>query len=186
MVASAFRICVRPYLFAGMLILFIFGLILGLLPLQQPQRVGNAKPAAVQPRIGVPIAVSTAIYDCLGVRPSVSMTHCIPQYVLHDDSLGFGFFVCHHFRHADAQLQQASLSSEALLENPVSSFRQVDARRMGRPQGEAVLRPWHREDSSAGIFCLTQRMLAISASCRPSERFSCRLPLPLTSTSLRR
>ncbi|CAJ1327237.1 unnamed protein product [Effrenium voratum] len=39
-----------PYLFAGMLILFIFGLILGLLPL-----------------IGVPIAVSTAIYDCLGV-----------------------------------------------------------------------------------------------------------------------
>lgn len=39
-----------PYLFAGLLILFIFGLILGILPL-----------------IGIPIAVSTAVYDCLGV-----------------------------------------------------------------------------------------------------------------------
>eukprot|EP00434_Breviolum_minutum_P035392 symbB.v1.2.031329.t1/scaffold3620.1/size53174/5 len=39
-----------PYLFAGLLVLFIFGLILGILPL-----------------IGVPIAISTAIYDCLGV-----------------------------------------------------------------------------------------------------------------------
>ncbi|CAK9091211.1 Protein lifeguard 2 (Fas apoptotic inhibitory molecule 2) (Neural membrane protein 35) (Transmembrane BAX inhibitor motif-containing protein 2) [Durusdinium trenchii] len=39
-----------PYLFAGFLALFIFGLILGLLPL-----------------MGVPISISTAIYDCLGV-----------------------------------------------------------------------------------------------------------------------
>eukprot|EP00439_Symbiodinium_sp_Y106_P070672 s2863_g12.t1 len=39
-----------PYLFAGLLTLFIFGLLLGLLPL-----------------FGVPITVATMIYDCLGV-----------------------------------------------------------------------------------------------------------------------
>ena len=99
----------RPYLFAGLLILFIFGLILGILPLHLSWILtlrlllgslyiytyiyiyiyGSIKGLGWTRicifgekivRIGIPIAVSTAVYDCLGAWASAKQApRCLVQ-----------------------------------------------------------------------------------------------------------